>query len=262
MSYANITHACLEEAAMRFAVMRGSTLWDSDFKGADLKGAILTAAELCDCNFEAACLDSAELYLADLDYASFRKASLRQARLDSVRWSYYADFRDADVTGADFADCSLDGKSFTGAVGFHPHMRCPEEGSFIAWKKCRDDRIVKLLILESAKRTGAFVAQCRASEAIVLDIWDKSGVPCDEAVSDADKDIIYRKGKTVYPRDAFDDDLLTDGSGIHFFLTRTEAELYEIGDDYDDEDDEYDDDEDDEYDDDEDEDEDVDDVAR
>lgn len=41
----------------------------------------------------------------------------------------------------------------------------------------------------------------------------------------------YRKGETVYPEESFDDHLLADGSGIHFFLTRTEAELYEIRDD-------------------------------
>ena len=231
MSGVHLTHSCLEEASMQFAILQGSILWDSKFKGANLKGAILTAAELCDCVFESACLDGAELYLANLDYASFKKASLRGARLDSVRWSYYADFTEADVTGADFIDCPLDAESFTGAIGFHPHMRCPEEGSFIAWKKCRDDRIVKLLILENAKRTGASVYTCRASEAVVLDIWDQGNETCEDAVSGSDEDFVYRKGETVTPREDFDSDLLTDGSGIHFFLTRTEAELYEIRDD-------------------------------
>ncbi len=231
MSRVHLAHSCLEEASMRFAILRGSVLWDSNFRDANLKGAILNAAELCDCDFESACLDGADLYLANLDYASFKKASLRSARLDSVRWSYYADFTEADVTGADFVDCALNENLFSGAIGFHPHMRCPEEGFFIAWKKCRDDRIVRLLIPLNAKRTGTSVYTCRASKARVLDIWDQDGVPCDEAVSGAEEDFVYRKGETVYPREDFDGDLLADGSGIHFFLTRTEAELYEIGDD-------------------------------
>ena len=234
MSRVHLTHSCLEEASMQFAILQGSILWDSNFKGANLKGAILTESELCNCVFESACLDRADLYLANLDYASFKKASLRGARIDSVSWSYYANFTDADVTGADFIDCSLNKESFTGAIGFHPHMKCPEEGSFTAWKKCRDDRIVKLLIPIKAKRTGASVYTCRASKARILDIWDQDGAPCEEAVSGAEEDFVYRKGETVYPKEDFNDDLLTDGSGIHFFLTRTEAELYEIRDDDDD----------------------------
>lgn len=52
-------------------------------------------------------------------------------------------------------------------------------------------------------------------------------MPCEEAVSAADEDFVYRKGETVYPEEAFDNHLLDDGSGIHFFLTRTEAEQFE-----------------------------------
>ena len=113
-------------------------------------------------------------------------------------------------------------------------MRCPEEGPFIAWKKCRDTHIVKLLIPTDAMRTGASRYDCRASEAKVLDIWDQDNEPCEEAVSCADEDVVYRKGETVYPEEEFDDHLLTDGSGIHFFLTRTEAELFEYEKDEDD----------------------------
>ena len=84
-----------------------------------------------------------------------------------------------DVTGVEFSGCELDEENFEGAIGFHPHMRCPEEGSFIAWKKCRDNRIVKLLIPETAKRTGAPTHSCRASEAVVLTIWDQENAPCE-----------------------------------------------------------------------------------
>ena len=113
-------------------------------------------------------------------------------------------------------------------------MRCPEEGSFIAWKKCRDDRIVKLLIPETAARTGVCADTCRASKAVVLDIRDAENGSCEEAVCCYDRDLIYRKGETVCPEEPFDDRLLTDGSGIHFFLTRKEAELFEPGEDEDD----------------------------
>ncbi len=227
MSHVSITHACLEEASMPLAVMRNSVLWDSNFKGANLNGAILTRAQLCDCTFEGAHLELADLFCTNMDYTAFTGASLQYARLNYAEWIYYADFKNADVTGVDFSDCDLREEQFTGAIGFHPCMRCPEEGPFVAWKKGRDDHIVKLLIPADAMRTGASRYDCRASEARVLAIWNQDNEPCEEAVSCADEDFVYRKGETAYPEEAFDDRLLTDGSGIHFFLTRTEAELFE-----------------------------------
>ncbi|MBR2560680.1 MAG: pentapeptide repeat-containing protein [Eubacterium sp.] len=234
MSRVSVCHACLEEASMPLAVMRGSVLWNSNFKGANLKGAILTWAQLCDCKFEDAHLELADLYSTNLDYAKFTGASLKYARLKYAKWIYYADFTNADVTGDDFSDCDLDEEKFVGAIGFHPHMRCPEEGPFIAWKKCREDHIVKLLIPTDAMRTGASRYDCRASEAKVLEIRDQDNEPCEEALSCADEDFVYRKGETVYPEEEFDDTMLTGGSGIHFFLTRTEAELFEYKKDEDD----------------------------
>ena len=226
-------HSCLKEASLRAAIIQYSFLWNSDFKGANLKLASLTGSELCDCTFETADLSYSDLYGTNMDYADFSDACLKYARLGYAKNAYYADFTGADLTDVDFSECALNEENFSGATGFHPNMKCPEEGSFIAWKRCRDDRIVKLLIPETAERTGAFVYICRASEAIVLDIRDRDGEPCDEAFSKADKDFLYRKGETVRPKEAFDNHMLDDGSGIHFFLTRTEAELYEYPDDED-----------------------------
>ncbi|MBR5426823.1 MAG: pentapeptide repeat-containing protein [Clostridia bacterium] len=234
LSHAKACHACFKRADMEQAILTGSVLWESDFEEASLKGAILTAAELCDCDFTAADLSYADLYCANLDYTVFRDADLKYARIGYAENSFYADFKSADLTGVDFSECPLNEGSMEGATGFHPHMRCPEEGSFVAWKKCRDNRIVKLRIPETAARTGACVDTCRASEAAVLDIRDAENGSCEEAVSCCDRDLIYRKGETVYPEEPFDDRLLTDGSGIHFFLTRTEAELFEPGEDEDD----------------------------
>ena len=211
---------------MEQAILTGSVLWNSDFEEANLKGALLTGSELCDCNFAGADLSFADLYCANLDYTVFQGADLKYARIGYAENSFYADFKNADLSDVDFSECSLNEKRMEGVTGFHPHMRCPEEGSFIAWKKCRDDRIVKLLIPETAARTGACVYACRASEAVVLDILTPDNTSCEEAISCEDQDFIYRKGETVRPTDAFDDSLLKDGSGVHFFLTLAEAALF------------------------------------
>ena len=226
MSQVKMIGAELEQCSMRWVVMRNAVVWDSNFKGANLHAAIMTASELCDCSFDGAHLDRADMYCANLDNVVFTGASLRYARLHCTDLSYFADFTDADVTGVDLAECHLNEEMFHGAIGFHPYMRCPEEGAFIAWKKCRENRIVKLLIPEDAERTGASVYNCRASKVKVLDIWNQDNEPCDEATSYSYDDFVYRKGEMVHTWEAFDGQLLTNGGGIHFFLTRTEAEFW------------------------------------
>jgi hypothetical protein len=98
-------------------------------------------------------------------------------------------------------------------------LQCSEEGSFIGWKKCRNNVIVKLLIPEDAKRSSATSRKCRASKVEVLEVYG-----ADFGVSLSDEDVKYMKGETVYP-DSFDDDRWNECSnGIHFFITRQEAE--------------------------------------
>ena len=107
---------------------------------------------------------------------------------------------------------------------------CPEEGSFIAFKKLKDDKIAKILIPEYAKRSSSTTRKCRCSEALVVEIKDRNGNNIDEGFSkQADRsgcELLYKVGKTVYP-DGFDEDRWNECSNsIHFFMTRREAELY------------------------------------
>ena len=113
---------------------------------------------------------------------------------------------------------------------------CPEEGSFIGWKKCvygcdcYHVCIVKLLIPEDAKRSSGFGKKCRCEKAIVLDILDANG----DTLSDVDTAYsAYHSGKTKYIRgqmvkaDAFDNNRFNECShGIHFFMSIEEAANY------------------------------------
>jgi len=81
--------------------------------------------------------------------------------------------------------------------------------------------LVKLMIPEDAKRLSATGRKCRASKAVVLDI-----VGASTAYSTHNSCFEYRIGETVYP-DCFDEDRFHECSGgIHFFITREEAEQY------------------------------------
>ena len=61
-------------------------------------------------------------------------------------------------------------------------MACPDTGSFTGWKKCRDDRIVELEILDDARRSSATGRKCRCDKAIVKSIKSIDGKEeCTEA---------------------------------------------------------------------------------
>ena len=166
-------------------------------------------ANLCGANLCGADLRGADLCRADLYGAIFCRADLREAEL------YEADLREAKLCGADLR----------GAKGIPP-LVCPEVGSFIGWKKCRNNKIVKLEICENALRSSATTRKCRCSAAKVLEIQnidgtkDESGI----AISMNDKDFVYRVGEIVTPTKEFNTDRWNECStGIHFFITRQEA---------------------------------------
>jgi hypothetical protein len=93
----------------------------------------------------------------------------------------------------------------------------------IGWKKCRDGVIVKLRIPADAKRSHAFGRKCRAEFVDVLEV-----IGAAEGVSDHDRSIKYVAGKRVTPN-SFDDNWQAEcSSGIHFFITRLEAENYSL----------------------------------
>ena len=110
-------------------------------------------------------------------------------------------------------------------------MACPSDGAFVGWKKARTENgfaIVKLQIPDGAKRSSATGRKCRCELAFVIAIYDEDGNEIESAISDNDKSFVYRTGEMVTP-DSFDDNRWDECShGIHFFITRTEAEEYEL----------------------------------
>ena len=107
-------------------------------------------------------------------------------------------------------------------------MVCPEKGSFVGYKKCRDNLIVKLEIPEDALRSSATTGKCRCSKAKVLSITDLDGskVNAEYAVSKKDSGFFYKVGEVVSVDD-FDTNRWKECStGIHFFMTREEAVEY------------------------------------
>ncbi len=129
--------------------------------------------------------------------------------------------------GAYLADAYLAGaKNASLAIA---RTRILPEGDVIGWKKCQQGLIVKLLIPEDAKRSHAFGRKCRAEYAKVLAVYDgKKEVSAGVwATSKHDNATKYLKGETV-KCDKWETDWLQEcAGGIHFFITREEAEDYD-----------------------------------
>ena len=153
--------------------------------------------------------------LADLRGVDLRGANLRGANLHG------ADLQDANLRGA-----NLQGANLVSAK-ISPHLIVPEIGSFIGYKKLFGGAIAELLILKTAKRMNSMVSRkCRASKVKVLSITDKNGIPIDSVIGLHDKSFKYTVGAIIQP-DSYDSDVRTEcTNGIHFFITRKEAEDY------------------------------------
>lgn len=234
LRYANLRQADLSYSNLRCADLAYTDLRDANLKHTDLEGAYLRESKLNNANLNQANLKCADLENADLRDADFSFACLEHANLR------YADLSDADSRGANLSDADLkhtdlsdanlsdanlkDVKTNIYTVGYH--LACPEEGSFVGYKKA-DDCIVKLLILEDAKRSSATTIKCRCNKAKVLEITDiETGKSVDSAYSDYDNDFIYKVGEVVYV-DNFDNDRWNECSnGIHFFLNKENAIKY------------------------------------
>jgi hypothetical protein len=198
------------------AVKKGAYLRGADLQGADLQGAILRGAVLRGADLRGAVLWGADLQGADLQGADLQGAYLRGAYLQG------ADLQGADLRGAYLQGADLQG-ALNAAAALAQIQFIPETGSFEGWKKCCNGVIVRLLIPEHAKRSHGAERKCRSSEVVVLEVYGaKSGV------SSYDARVVYKKGDTVLPDSFSENRWDVCAPGIHFFLTRVEAENYQL----------------------------------
>ena len=180
----------------------------ADLSPADLRYADLGSADLSYADLGYADLSYADLRYADLSYVALRSANLRSAKLR------YANLSSANLSYADLRSA----KNSELAIA---QTRILPEGALIGWKKCKNDIIVKLQIPAKAKRSNAFGRKCRAEFVKTLEIFG-----AEKGVSTYDNKTEYVKGK-ITKCNGWDEDFTNECSaGIHFFITRLEAENY------------------------------------
>ena len=208
LSGANLSGADLYGANLSRANLSGAVLYGANLSRANLSGADLYGADLYGANLSWANLYGADLYGANLSGADLYGANLSGANL------YGANLYGADLSGADLSEIK------NGELALVRLRICPA-GTLIGWKKCRNGVIVKVEIASDTPRSNAAGRKCRASEVKVLEVFNGT-----EGISLHDGVTTYRVGETVKCDNWNDDPLIECGGGIHFFITREEAEAY------------------------------------
>jgi uncharacterized protein YjbI with pentapeptide repeats len=149
-------------------------------------------------------LDGTKKEFANLRDAYLRLADLRDAYL-----------RLADLRGADLRLANLRGADLRGAKGLEQQSILPA-GDIMGYKKLSNNTIAVLRIPHDAKRVNAYGSRkCRAEFAYVI-----------EGKGNAKHSNMPYAPGLITP-DKFDPDPCVECSnGIHFFITRAEAEEY------------------------------------
>ena len=147
--------------------------------------------------------EKANLYGANLYWANLYGANLERANLE-----------EANLKGANLKGAYLKG-------AYLPYFQiCPQEGSFIAYKKTTEG-VIKLLIPEGAKRTNSLVGRkCRANMVEVIGGEGVGGTGTNY------EGITYNLGVIDCPD--YDPDIRIECTkGIHFFMTEQEAQEWQ-----------------------------------
>jgi hypothetical protein len=209
----------VEAAVKSRADLSGANLSGANLSGANLSGANLSLADLSGANLSGANLSGANLYGANLYGANLYGANLSGANLSGANLSganlYGANLYGANLYGANLSRAELD--AWTAAKT----SILPADGPVHGWKKCNDGVMVKVAVGAKAKRSNATGRKCRAEYVKVLEIHGG-----EVGISQHDGKTEYRVGQIVRC-DKWDDNRWAECSnGIHFFLTREEAEAY------------------------------------
>jgi uncharacterized protein YjbI with pentapeptide repeats len=222
---ADLSDTDLRNVNLHHALLIHADLCNANLSGIDLCGVDLSDARLCNADLSCAIINAANLSYADLSGANLCYTNLCNTDLHN------ANISDANLSGANLSRANLRGTDLSKLIYDEDTafcaLQCPETGSFIGYKKAHG-YIVELEILADAKRSSATSRKCRCSAAKVLSITTISGksTKVKEIASNRDSNFVYRVGEIVRV-DCFDENRWNECStGIHFFITRSEAERY------------------------------------
>ena len=210
--------ADLTDADLRFANLYGAYLTGADLRGSNLNFANLRRADLTSADLSHTNLTSVDLSGADLRYANLTDTDLSRADLA------FANLSDANLSGADLICVDLELADLTDTI-LDENEQCRKgvvlTESMIGYKKSDEGKIITLEIPIGAKVFSINNNNRRTNKAKVIDM---QGEP--ELSSWYDTNFKYHVGDEIEIED-FDERYNVEcGAGVHFFLTRKEAEFF------------------------------------
>lgn len=213
-------HIVLREKKFAPMDLSGYDLSNIDFTLSSMENVVLKHVNMENSSVENALFDGTNLHGANFKHANLRMASFRDC-----------DLGDCNLSGADLFASVLENTNLEGVISDDDtkwfRLYCPEEGAFLGYKKCVNDRLVQLLIPADAKRTSATMNCCRCDKAKVLTIKSfDSTESFDEAWSLVDENFVYKVGEWAIAENFNPDRWFDSTGGIHFWLTREEAKAY------------------------------------
>ena len=230
LSKAELTDLLHHRKAGERLLIREAEFEPMDLSGWDLSNmdiilSSLQYVKLDHANFENSSVENSLFDGTSLHGANFKNACLRTAAFRGC------DLGECNICGADMYCSVLENTNQEGII-FDDSTKwfklyCPEEGAFLGYKKCFNDRLVQLLIPADARRTSATMRCCRCDKAKVLTIKSfdyKESFR--EAWSLVDENFAYRVGEWVVAENFNPDRWFDSTGGIHFWLTRDEAKAY------------------------------------
>jgi hypothetical protein len=177
-------------------------------------------------NLSCANLSRADLAGTDLTGTDLTGAYLSCANLSGANLSC------ANLSGANLSCADLSCADLSGAL-MPPVLVQPETGGFFAWKKLSGEIVAKLWIPAEARRINSWKSRkCRAEYVEVVGLYKGGPVLPQEAVGASMTNLypkkVFQAGLTV-AADAYSDDCREDcAGGIHYFMTRREAEEFQL----------------------------------
>ena len=257
-----LTHSSFRNATLENITTKFTDFTRCDFSLAKITNSIINifTSEFDSCDFHKTTIIQSTFDNGGFRFCNFTDAVFRYVIfrcVDFVSCSFFSEFYNTKINCSSFRTCLLfrdfkqvefdsvdlsysnhiDDVSLYKKDRDYLPMFCPEEGEFYGWKKCKrkyggKNVIVKLRIPEDAKRSSGNdgTMKCRCDHAFVDSIYELDGTDISDqkpiAVSFYDDNWTYEIGKEIFP-DSFDDDRWkTCSNGIHFFMQRKLAELY------------------------------------
>ncbi len=195
----NASNSDLRDSNLRDSDLRDSDLSHSNLSGSDLSHSNLSDSNLSDSNLRDSNLRDSNLSGSNLSHSDLRDSNLSDSNLSGSNLSD-SNLRDSDLTNARLTNFLI-----------------LPDGDLIVYKKLKDGIICKLKIPANIKRINSLIGRkCRAERAIVLE---------GEGFGQY-SNLEYKIGQEVIA-DSFDEDIRIECShGIHFFITKKEAEEY------------------------------------